>query len=274
MDRFSVCAVQEEERLMSDDALRIEDVAITFGGLRAVDGVSMNVRKGSIHGLVGPNGAGKTTLFNIITGIYKPGRGRVVVSGTDVTRLEPEARVAAGLCRTFQTPQLFEDMTVFETVMVGCHRNGAIGVVGAMLRFGSKRREEEALRARALEMIEAVGLTAQLHVRARNLAYGHRRLLEIARALATDPSVLLLDEVTAGLNPSETDDVAALVRKIAASQTAVVLIEHDMRFVMGLSERITVLNFGRKLAEGLPADIVQNDEVVVAYLGRKGSQYV
>jgi branched-chain amino acid transport system ATP-binding protein len=259
---------------MSENALDVDDVFVAFGGLRAVDGVSLTVRKGSIHGLVGPNGAGKTTLFNLIAGIYKPSRGRITVAGTDVTRFVPEARVAAGLCRTFQTPQLFEDMTVFETVLVGCHRSGTVGIVGAMLRFAGKRREEEKLRARALEMIEAVGLTDQLHVRARNLSYGHRRLLEIARALVTGPSVLLLDEVTAGLNPSETDEVAALVRKISSNQTAVVLIEHDMRFVMGLSERVTVLNFGRKLAEGAPAEIVKNEEVIMAYLGRKGTQYV
>jgi branched-chain amino acid transport system ATP-binding protein len=252
-------------------ALQVEGVVRDFGGLRAVDGVDMAVHKGSIHGLVGPNGAGKTTLFNVIAGLYSVTRGRVVVSGTDVTRLAPEARVAAGLCRTFQTPQLFEDMTVFETVMAGCHRAGRIGVLGSMLRFGAKRRDEEQLSALATAQIEAVGLKAQRDVLARNLSYGQRRLLEIARALATGPSVLLLDEVTAGLNPSETDEVAALIRRIVSGSNAtVVLIEHDMRFVMGLSERVTVLNFGRKLAEGTPAEIVNNEEVVMAYLGGKG----
>jgi branched-chain amino acid transport system ATP-binding protein len=255
---------------MSDLALQIDDVVCDFGGLRAVDGVTMAVRKGGIHGLVGPNGAGKTTLFNIVAGLYAPTRGRVVVAGTDVTRLAPEARVAAGLCRTFQTPQLFEDMTVLETVLAGCHRAGEVGIIGAMLRFGAKRRDEANLRERALGRIEAVGLTPQLNVLARNLSYGQRRLLEIARALATGPSVLLLDEVTAGLNPSETDEVAALIRRIVADNATVVLIEHDMRFVMGLSERVTVLNFGRKLAEGTPAEIVNNEEVIAAYLGRKG----
>jgi branched-chain amino acid transport system ATP-binding protein len=230
----------------------------------------MAVRKGSIHGLVGPNGAGKTTLFNIVAGLYQATRGRVAVGGADVTGLAPEARVAAGLCRTFQTPQLFEDMTVFETVMAGCHRAGEVGIIGSMLRVGAKRRDEQKLRALAMTQIEAVGLQAQKDILARNLSYGQRRLLEIARALATGPSVLLLDEVTAGLNPSETDEVAALIRRIVAGNATVVLIEHDMRFVMGLSERVTVLNFGRKLAEGTPAEIINNEEVVMAYLGRKG----
>jgi branched-chain amino acid transport system ATP-binding protein len=255
---------------VTEIALRIEDVVCDFGGLRAVDGVDMSVRKGSIHGLVGPNGAGKTTLFNIVAGLYQATRGRVVVSGTDVTGLAPEARVAAGLCRTFQTPQLFEDMTVFETVMAGCHRAGEVGIIGSMLRFGAKRRDEQKLGTLAMAQIEAVGLQAQRDVLARNLSYGQRRLLEIARALATGPSVLLLDEVTAGLNPSETDEVAALIRRIVAGNATVVLIEHDMRFVMGLSERVTVLNFGRKLAEGTPAEIINNEEVIMAYLGRKG----
>jgi branched-chain amino acid transport system ATP-binding protein len=255
---------------MSEVALQVEGVVRDFGGLRAVDSVDMAVRRGSIHGLVGPNGAGKTTLFNVVAGLYPATRGRVVVNGTDVTRLAPEARVAAGLCRTFQTPQLFEDMTVFETVMAGCHRAGHIGILGSMMRFGAKRRDEDRLRALATTQIEAVGLQAQKHVLARNLSYGQRRLLEIARALATGPSVLLLDEVTAGLNPNETDEVAALIRRIVGGNATVVLIEHDMRFVMGLSERVTVLNFGRKLAEGTPAEIVNNEEVVMAYLGRKG----
>lgn len=253
---------------MSEFALQVDGVVRDFGGLRAVDGVDMAVRKGSIHGLVGPNGAGKTTLFNVIAGLYPATRGRIVVNGADVTRLAPETRVAAGLCRTFQTPQLFEDMTVFETVMAGCHRAGEVGVLGSMLRFGAKRRDEEKLRALAATQIEAVGLQAQKDIAARNLSYGQRRLLEIARALATGPSVLLLDEVTAGLNSSETDEVAALIRRIVGGSATVVLIEHDMRFVMGLSERVTVLNFGRKLAEGTPAEIVNNEDVVMAYLGK------
>jgi branched-chain amino acid transport system ATP-binding protein len=227
---------------MSEVALQVEGVVRDFGGLRAVDSVDMAVRRGSIHGLVGPNGAGKTTLFNVVAGLYPATRGRVVVNGTDVTRLAPEARVAAGLCRTFQTPQLFEDMTVFETVMAGCHRAGHIGILGSMMRFGAKRRDEDRLRALATTQIEAVGLQAQKHVLARNLSYGQRRLLE----------------------------VAALIRRIVGGNATVVLIEHDMRFVMGLSERVTVLNFGRKLAEGTPAEIVNNEEVVMAYLGRKG----
>ncbi|MGE0853427.1 MAG: ABC transporter ATP-binding protein [Hyphomicrobiaceae bacterium] len=258
---------------MTAPALAIEGVEFHFGGLRAVDGVDMQVRAGSIHGLVGPNGAGKTTLFNVIAGLYAPTRGRVLVAGQDVTRLSPEARVASGLCRTFQTPQLFEDMTVLETAMAGCHLAGNVGILGSMLRLGAKRRDEAELEARALQQIGAVGLAQHKHVLARNLSYGQRRLLEIARAMAAAPSVLLLDEVTAGLNPSETDKVAALIRSIADGNVTVVLIEHDMRFVLGLSERVTVLNFGRKLAEGTPAEIVSNEEVVMAYLGRKGASY-
>lgn len=249
--------------------LATENLSRRFGGLLAVDDVSFSVRPGTIHGLIGPNGAGKTTLFNLVTGLITPTAGRILLDGRDITSMPAHDRVAAGLSRTFQTPQLFEDMTVLETVMTGRHVRSHIGIVGSMFRVGAKRREEGEVEAAAFALLREVGLEAHAGTLARNLAYGQRRALEIARALATEPRVLLLDEVTAGLNPVETNFVANIVRQLRQRGVTVLLVEHDMRFVMGLSECVTVLNFGRRLAEGTPDEILNNEEVIVAYLGRR-----
>lgn len=252
---------------MSEPTLAVEGLTKRFGGLVAVDAVDMRVREGSIHGLIGPNGAGKTTLFHCVSGLLAPTTGRVLLAGRDITRAAPSARAAAGLARTFQTPLLFEDMTVLETVMTGRHLKGTVGFLGAMFSFRAKRREEAAIRAAAEAILDDVDLAEAAHETVRNLPYGLRRIVEIARALAAEPRLLLLDEVTAGLTPTETDAVAALLRRLVAGGLTVVLVEHDMRFVMTLCEHVTVLNFGKRIAEGTPAEITANEEVIMAYLG-------
>jgi branched-chain amino acid transport system ATP-binding protein len=250
-------------------ALSLREVSRHFGGLRAVDQVTFDVRRGAIHGLIGPNGAGKTTVFNVISGLLAATAGRVLLDGQDITRLAPHARAVHGVARTFQTPQLFEDMSVLETVMTGRHARSRTGIFGAMFSLAGKRREESEVERAAAALVRRVGLAEQAHALARNLSYGQRRVLEIARALACEPRLILFDEVTAGLNPVETAAIAELIRAIVGGGVTVVLVEHDMRFVMGLCERITVLNFGRVLAEGTPAEIVADEEVVSAYLGRR-----
>ena len=248
--------------------LELKGVSRSFGGVRAVAGLDMVVKRGSIHGLIGPNGAGKTTAFNLISGLLSVSGGTIVLEGRDITAEPVHARVAAGVCRTFQTPRLFDDMTVIETVMTGRHIRSRIGVVGSMFRMQAKRSEEDAIFASAIALIERVGLGADAGTLARNLSYGHRRVLEIARALAVEPKILLLDEVTAGLNPVETNHVAAIIRQIVADGMTVVLVEHDMRFVMGLCSQITVLNFGQTITTGSPVQIAAHPDVIVAYLGR------
>lgn len=254
--------------MSSAPVLELSGVSRSFGGVRAVDCLDMAVSAGSIHGLIGPNGAGKTTAFNLISGLLAVSSGTIRLDGRDITRDPVHARARAGICRTFQTPRLFDDMTVIETVMAGRHMRGRVGLVGAMFSIGAKRTEEGAIFANAMDLIERVGLAAEVTTLARNLSYGHRRVLEIARALATEPRVLLLDEVTAGLNPVETNQVAELIRQIAGGGVTVILVEHDMRFVMRLCREITVLNFGQTIATGTPEQIGANPEVVVAYLGR------
>ncbi len=253
---------------MTNTILATEKLTRSFGGLVAVDDVTFAVERGSIHGLIGPNGAGKTTAFNLISGLIAPSSGRVLFDGRDITSLPAHARVATGICRTFQTPQLFEDMTALETVMTGCHVKGRIGIAGGMFKFAAKSREEAAIESKSMGLLAEIGLADHADVQARNLSYGQRRSLEIARALAAEPSVILFDEVTAGLNPVETDFIANLIRRLRDTGRTIVLVEHDMRFVMGLSDRVTVLNFGRLLAEGTPAEILSNEQVIEAYLGR------
>ena len=248
--------------------IELDGVTRRFGGLVAVNALTMAVRPRTIHGVIGPNGAGKSTAFDLISGLTAPSAGRIRLEGVDITRVPVEGRVAAGLCRTFQTPRLFEDMSVIETAMTGRHLHGRMGVFGSMFAFRAKRRDEAAIAAEARRVLDLVGLSGEADIRVGDLPYGRRRLVEIARALATDPKILLLDEVASGLNPIETDAVGRLIRTLVAGGLTVVLVEHDMRFVMGLCERITALNFGAKIAEGSPQEIAGDEAVIEAYLGR------
>lgn len=247
--------------------LELQHVGKTFGGLQAVSDVSMKVMPGSIHALIGPNGAGKTTTFNLINGLIGVSSGRVIFDGADVTRLAVHRRASLGIARTFQTPRLFDQMSVLETVMCGCHVHGRLGPFGSMLAIGRKRAEERKILRRAEAILARVGIADLAEQTSRVLPYGHRRLLEVARGLAMSPKLLLMDEVAAGLNPTETARMADLVGSLAAEGIAVLLVEHDMSFVMGISERITVLNFGSVLCEGSPAEIATNQDVIEAYLG-------
>jgi branched-chain amino acid transport system ATP-binding protein len=247
--------------------LELRNVGKSFGGLHAVRNVSMQVRAASIHALIGPNGAGKTTTFNLINGILPVTSGEVIFKGVDITGWPVHKLAAAGIARTFQTPQLFDDMTVLETVMCGCHLRGALGAVRSMFATRSKRQEERAILDRAVHLLERVGLDGFMDEKAANLSYGHRRVLEVARALGTDPKLLMLDEVAAGLNPTETQYIAGLIRQFVSEGMAVLLVEHDMPFVMGISDKVTVLNFGEVLAEGLPQEVAANPSVVQAYIG-------
>jgi branched-chain amino acid transport system ATP-binding protein len=248
--------------------LELKDVTRRFGGLVAVNNLGMTVRAGSIHGLIGPNGAGKSTAFDLVSGLTPVSEGTIRFDGKDITRARVEDRVAAGICRTFQTSRLFEKMTALEVVMTGAHLRGETGILGSMFSFKGKANDERRLAERSWRLLETVGLSAEAEQPVAGMSYGKRRLVEIARALATQPSLLLLDEVASGLNPVETVAVGNLIRRLAKDGLTIVVVEHDMQFVMDLCEQITVLNFGSNIANGTPAEIVANQEVIEAYLGR------
>jgi len=243
-----------------------------FGGLMAVSDVSIDVAPKSIVSIIGPNGAGKTTFFNMLTGLYRPTAGRILFNGQDVTGRRPDLITAAGMARTFQNIRLFSTMSALENVMVGAHARMRAGLFGSILRTPSVRREEVEVTERAREMLEYVGLNQDLHEQtAANLSYGDQRRVEIARALASDPKLLLLDEPTAGMNPNESQRLTDFMDQLRREKDlTILLIEHDMKVVMGVSEHIWVLDHGEKIAEGEPDKIRTNDRVIEAYLGKQG----
>ena len=249
------------------EILRTENVCRYFGGLKAVDNISMTVNSGQIFGIIGPNGAGKTTFFNVCSGIYKPTKGQVYFEGRDISGLKPEVISRLGITRTFQAMQLFKYMTVLENVKVGCHKGTKTGVFDAMLHTKTYRQDEEYVTKKSLETIERAGLSQYTYTLAGNLPYGVQRKVEIARALATDPKILLLDEPAAGMNPMETEELRKFVQDLNKGGLTIVLIEHDMKFVMNCCHNILVLNFGKKICEGTPKEGKNDKEVQVAYFG-------
>jgi branched-chain amino acid transport system ATP-binding protein len=248
--------------------LRTEMLRKEFGGLVAVSNVDFVVPRGAIVSLIGPNGAGKTTFFNMLTGVYRATSGRVVFDGEDLTNRPPHSFTERGIGRTFQNIRLFQNMSALENVLVGMHVRLKSNLVQSVLRTPAQKREEDGARERAKELLEYCGLRRRDNVIGRNLSYGDQRRLEVARALATQPKLLLLDEPTAGMNPQETADFTAFVARLREERdVTVLLIEHDMRVVMGVSDRVTVLDYGEKIAEGTPLEIQRNERVIEAYLG-------
>jgi branched-chain amino acid transport system ATP-binding protein len=253
---------------MSATVLEISSLCRRFGGLVAVADVSIAVSPGAVHGLIGPNGAGKTTLLNLISGHLAPSSGKIIYKEKQIAGVPAQERASAGIRRTFQNLRLFREMTALENVMVGLHSSSSCEILHSLFRTRAQKHEEEMIDRRARAALDFVGLLPAANLVAGGLAYGHQRLLEIARAIASDPDLLLLDEPAAGLNGTEASQMIGLIRRIQAKGTTVILVEHHMEVVMRSCTRVTVLNYGRKLAEGTPAEIRSDPEVVNAYLGR------
>lgn len=247
--------------------LKLQNVTIRFGGLTAVNEVEADIPKGSIFGLIGPNGAGKTTLFNIISGVFPPTGGKVLFEGREIQGLPPYKVNHLGIARTYQNINLFKQMTVLENVMVGCHSKTRTGLVSSILRTAKQRTEEKQVREKCLEILQFMGLEGKFDYKSGNLSYGEQRRLEISRALASEPKLLLLDEPAAGMNGREKAELSTTIRRINEKGITVLLVEHDMKLVMNVTHVICVLNYGRKIAFGEPAAIQENPDVIAAYLG-------
>ncbi|MFH2012827.1 MAG: ABC transporter ATP-binding protein [Pseudomonadota bacterium] len=252
---------------MDNLILHASNIRKTFGGLVAVSGLDIEIREGQIKAIIGPNGAGKTTVFNIITGVLPPTNGEIKFQGQPITRLKSHKISSLGISRTFQNVQLFNNMSVIENVMIGRHPRSNSGIMSSILSLSKKRKEEKEIRKKAMEYLEFIGLEDRCNDFPDNLPFGKQRLLEIARAMATEPKLLLLDEPASGLNTKETQNLSHMITEIRDRGITILLVEHDMELVMGISDEIIVLNSGQKIAEGLPREIQENDEVIKAYLG-------
>ncbi|MCE2865967.1 MAG: ABC transporter ATP-binding protein [Oxalobacteraceae bacterium] len=256
---------------MTVPLLSVKGASKRFGGLQALDNVSLSVQPGQIHGLIGPNGAGKTTCFNVITGLYQPDSGSFTLNAKPYSPSSPHLVAQAGIARTFQNLRLFGEMTALENVMVGRHVRTRQGVLGAVLRHQAARDEERDIQHRAIELLALVGIDGLAQRTARYLSYGDQRRVEIARALATEPLLLALDEPAAGMNATEKASLSELLQQIRAMGTTILLIEHDVKMVMGLCDQITVLDYGKVIADGSAAEVQRNPEVIAAYLGREAA---